>query len=253
MLKVGMRARVTVQDQEYQGEVTSIANQAEPSNWFSPSVKRYATVIKIDGKSTGLRPGMTAEVEILAANLTGVLTVPEQAVVEDRGEFVSYVANGGTPEERKVELGLSDGTHIQIKNGLRENEPVYQNPRKFNANAHSLASEDERVDVSKRFGTTQVRPVAPAAAVDGRGPGPRGGEMRADSADKPVGPGPEGRQRGPGMRDRAAAGPTAGDAAARGAGAEDRGPRRRGREDAGGRGDSPRGSGTGPRAERSET
>src|SRR5207253_436173 len=55
MLKVGMRARVTVQDQEFQGEITSIANQAEPSNWFSPSVKRYATVIKIDGRSTGLR------------------------------------------------------------------------------------------------------------------------------------------------------------------------------------------------------
>jgi len=61
-LRPGMRARVKIQDREFQGEIGSIANQPEPGNWFSTSVKEYATIVKIDGEPEGLKPGMTAEV-----------------------------------------------------------------------------------------------------------------------------------------------------------------------------------------------
>ncbi|MBM4001356.1 MAG: HlyD family efflux transporter periplasmic adaptor subunit, partial [Planctomycetes bacterium] len=68
-IRRGMRARIKIQDREVQGTVESIANQPEPGNFFSSSVKKYATIVKIGGESTGLKPGMTAEVEILVDHL----------------------------------------------------------------------------------------------------------------------------------------------------------------------------------------
>jgi HlyD family secretion protein len=254
LIQLGMRARVTVQDQEYQGEITYIANQAEPPSPFSPSVKRYSTIVKIDGRSTGLRPGMTAEVEILAANLTGVLTVPEQAVVEIGGEYFCYVPGASEPQARKVELGLSDGTHIEIKSGLQERDRVYQNPRKFATNAHSISSDDEHVDVTKRFGSSSLPRPAGADAQRGLRAQP-GADPRGPRAEAPAGvPGEDshsGRPGGPGMRGPRTGGPGGADAATGPTGdpgAGDRGPRerggrRRGADDAGPGG--PRGNGAG--------
>jgi hypothetical protein len=206
LIQPGMRARVTVQDQEYQGEIIYIANQAEPPSPFSPSVKRYSTIVKIDGESTNLRPGMTAEVQILVANLRNVVSVPEQTIVETNGEYFCYLANGGEPQERKVQLGLSDGVHIEIKDGLRENDVVYQNPRRYAPNSTSIASQDENVDVAKRFGSSTRKPgLADANAAGGLPPTRAGG----DPGGPDFQPGPEMRQRRPGSRER---GPGAGSA-----------------------------------------
>ena len=56
---------------------TSVANQAEPTNFFTGNVKEYAAIVSIDSDPHGLRPGMTAAVEILVANLKNVLSVSE--------------------------------------------------------------------------------------------------------------------------------------------------------------------------------
>ena len=93
----GMRANVNIQDREFQGEVVSVASQPEPTSFFTASVKEYATLVKIDGHTTGLKPGMTAEVEILVADLKDVLSVPVQAVVEQGGGFACWVLEHGQP------------------------------------------------------------------------------------------------------------------------------------------------------------
>ena len=95
-----MRARIRILDRELQGAVSSIANQPEPTSFFSASVKEYGTIVKIDGQPEGLRPGMTAEVEILVAHLKDVLTLPVAAVVEQRGKYLLLGHGGrqsGTP------------------------------------------------------------------------------------------------------------------------------------------------------------
>jgi multidrug resistance efflux pump len=60
LLKIGMPARITVQDRVYKGKVVAVANQPEPGGWFSASVKEYAATVSIDGEIAGLKPGMTA-------------------------------------------------------------------------------------------------------------------------------------------------------------------------------------------------
>lgn len=183
-LRTGMRAVVKIQDRELQGTIASIANQAEPNSFFSGNVKEYATIIKIDGHPDGLKPGMTAQVEVLVQELKDVLQVPVQCVVEKGGKFYAWVKTPKKVERRALRLGGTNDTEIEIQDGLSEGELVLQNPRAEMPDAR----EEEAVaaggiDVKKRFG--DAAPGGPdAQSPGGRGPGGPGG-----MAGGPGGPG----------------------------------------------------------------
>ena len=167
-LQRGMRARIQIQDHEYQGVVTSIANQPEPSNWYSGNVKEYAAIASIDSDPHGLRPGMTAAVEILVADLPDVLTVPVQAVVEQNGRFSCWVNTPAGPQKRPVVLGMSNNTRIEIQDGLSEGEDVLLNPRATVEEAREDSVSQEKIDVKSKFGGD--KPVT--LPQTSRGPGP---------------------------------------------------------------------------------
>jgi HlyD family secretion protein len=188
-LAPGMRANVNIQDREFQGEVVSVANQPEPTSFFSSSVKAYATIVRIDGRTTGLKPGMTAGVEILVADLKDVLSVPVQAVVEQGGGFACWVLEHGQPQRRSVLLGASNSTVIEIKDGVKEGDEVLLNPRAVVPTAHDdVATVGEKVDVAKRFGVAHPVSAGPATALKGA-PGVVGsGTRTADSRSTKSGP-----------------------------------------------------------------
>ncbi|MEX2111867.1 MAG: HlyD family efflux transporter periplasmic adaptor subunit, partial [Pirellulales bacterium] len=175
-LKRGMLARIRIQDRDYQGTVTSVATQAEPSNWFSGNVKEYGAVVSIDSDPVGLRPGMTAAVEVLIANLTNVLSVPVQAVVEKSGKFYGWVSTPQGIEARPVVLGLANNTRIEVKDGLTEGERVLLNPRAVVQEAREETKAEDTVDVKERFGGDQPRNMPDiGGAPEGRGAGGPGG------------------------------------------------------------------------------
>ncbi len=157
----GLRARIKVQDREFQGVITSVANQPEPGNWFSGNVKEYAAIVAIESDPTGLRPGMTAAVEILVANLKDVLSVPVQAVVEKKGEFFCWVNGPGGVERRKIELGLGNNTRIQVTKGLQEGDDVLLNPRASIAEARVDDRSEDAVNVKERFGGDKPAELPP--------------------------------------------------------------------------------------------
>jgi HlyD family secretion protein len=128
-IKPDMPARITIQDREYQGRVIRIANQPERTSWFSANVKEYATTVSIEGETEGLRPGMTAKVTILVHNLTGVVTVPVSAVVEQREGFFCWVKTPRGPERRPLVLGRTNDKLIEVVDGVKEGDEVYRNPR----------------------------------------------------------------------------------------------------------------------------
>ncbi len=171
-LRRGMRARIRIQDHEYQGVVTTVANQPEPTNFFSGSVKEYAAIVSIDSDPHGLRPGMTAAVEILVANLPNVLSVPVQAVVEKNAKFYAWTEEAGGPVKHIVELGLSNNTRIEIKTGLSEGQDVLLNPRASIEEAREEQRVDEKVDVKKKFGDDKPAELPTAQS----GPGGAGAD-----------------------------------------------------------------------------
>ncbi len=125
---VGQQASVSIDafpDERLTGVVTKVAVVADSGNSFmNPDLKVYPTTIKIDGIHEWLRPGMSAEVEILVDSLEDVVYVPLQAVTYDGNQRVVYVDNGGRAVRREVEVGTFSESFIQIRSGLREGERV---------------------------------------------------------------------------------------------------------------------------------
>lgn len=122
-------ANVTIQGRQLNGRVTNIANQPAPAEFWSGNVKEYPTIIAIDENSEGLRPGMTAECEILVEKLQDVLLIPMSAVIEWQGEYLCWVATPSGTERRPLLLGTSNDRMVEVKDGVKEGERVVLNPR----------------------------------------------------------------------------------------------------------------------------
>ena len=75
-----------------------------------------------------IRSGYSANAEIVLERAENVLAIPESAI-EFSGDstFVYVLTKAGTPQEfrrQPVEVGMSDGIKIAIKNGIHEKEQV---------------------------------------------------------------------------------------------------------------------------------
>lgn len=175
-LHPGMPASIVIQGKPFKGHVVSIANQPESQSYFSANVKEYGTIVAIDGSPSGLRPGMTAQVTILIAEVKDAVLLPVTAVVEKRDGFYSYLRNNGRIEERKLQIGRTNDTYIEIQDGVKEGDVVIRNPRAVVAAAREEVSLDERTASRSQFGEGRN---AQATAGDGR---PDGGPRRREEA-----------------------------------------------------------------------
>lgn len=124
----GQKVKVRVDafpEEELTGEVQKIAVLPDSQNrWMNPDLKVYATTIYVDGTHDWLKPGLSAQAEIIVAQLPDVIQVPLQAVFPDNGQQVCYVAHLGEDERRVVETGDFNESFVEIKSGLKEGEVV---------------------------------------------------------------------------------------------------------------------------------
>lgn len=127
-VRSGQSVRVTVDafpNVSYRGTVKSVAVLPEQSSWSGSDTKVYQTIITIDERVEGLKPGMTAVSEIMVESIPDVLTVPLYAVVERNKQ--TYVVVKDDDDQicpRPVELGQASDTRVSIESGLSEGESV---------------------------------------------------------------------------------------------------------------------------------
>jgi HlyD family secretion protein len=137
------------------GLVVRVAPLPDPGAMATWDPKVYTTIVRLMDNQQGLRPGMTARVEILINELDNVLTVPVQAVLHfDGRDQVSVKKPDGTFERREVITGEMSEKLIQIKDGLGSGDVVALNP-------FALLSETEKRQL-------QSTPAQPAARQPGR-------------------------------------------------------------------------------------
>ncbi|MBN1484423.1 MAG: efflux RND transporter periplasmic adaptor subunit [Chloroflexia bacterium] len=98
---------------------------------LSPSVGQGIVTYRVRVEVTDLggaavRPGMTANVNIVTARAEGVLVVPRRAVQIEEGQaYVERLTADDQLEKIPVELGLGDAFSIEIVSGLQEGDRLF--------------------------------------------------------------------------------------------------------------------------------
>lgn len=125
-IKVDLKAQIRLEgfsDQLLDGTVTSVAGMAASSYG---SVQNYDTIIKINKLPDDLavKPGMTAEVDILVGTFKDVVAVPVGAITEHFGQNFVYVQQGSAFERRRIEIDRSTHSFVEVIKGLDKGEIV---------------------------------------------------------------------------------------------------------------------------------
>jgi HlyD family secretion protein len=110
-------------DQRLKGTISYVSELAASS--FSDSKTYDATVlIKEFPSAIALKPGMTAEVEILIGTYEDILAVPVGCVTEHFQQSYVYVQNGHVFERRAVKVGRTTHSFIEILDGLSVDDVI---------------------------------------------------------------------------------------------------------------------------------
>lgn len=124
-IKMGQKVYVTVEavpDKKFTGVVTKVnALPSEGSN----GLVNYAVEVTIKDPGLELKDGMTCSVSFVIKEVKDCLIVPYQAVKLVQGKQVVKVLDGqGQQVEKQIKTGFTDGTSVEVIEGLRGNETV---------------------------------------------------------------------------------------------------------------------------------
>ena len=88
--------------------------------------KALPVVVRVANTDGTLQPGQYASAGITVADNTQRLTVPVQAVQDERGQSIVWIIENNTVKRRAVTLGRRDaeGIRVEITDGLKGNEAV---------------------------------------------------------------------------------------------------------------------------------
>ncbi len=135
-IKPGLEAKVTLPDRTLDGKVVTVSSVTRPAGWWTGNVVKYDTIVELPSEE-GLKPGMSAEVEVLIERHENVLTIPVTAVVETaQGDFCWVQTTQGF-ERRLLQLGDTDDTFLVVEGGLQEGDEVVINPLAYVEEAQS--------------------------------------------------------------------------------------------------------------------
>ena len=93
------------------------------------SARDFPLQIEIEQSHPRVRPGMTARVHIVTATVKDALSVEHNLVFNDNetGEWFVFARSPepkAAPVKTKVELGVRDDLHVEIKSGLAETAEI---------------------------------------------------------------------------------------------------------------------------------
>ena len=124
-LKVGQKAQITLDafgdSRVFEAKIISI----DPAERMIEGVPTYKTTFEFIKEESGIKPGMTANINIVTARKNNVLLVPLRAVISKEGRKIVRVQAKGGIEEREVETGLEGSFgDVEIVKGLKEGEKI---------------------------------------------------------------------------------------------------------------------------------
>ena len=105
-------------------EITFTGKISHISSIMNPEERTVHFWAEFNNATRQLRPGMFAEQVIVLEKGTEVLSVPLNAVFEDKGSWFVFVEFGETYTKQEVVVGARDDQYVEIKEGLFPEEYV---------------------------------------------------------------------------------------------------------------------------------
>lgn len=114
-------------DKVFQGTVSEIDYSPKDDS----SVVNYKITALIEGDTSELRTGMTANIIITTLDITDTIAIPQRSLIEKNdGAFVTVINEKGKHEQVPVTLGREgNGGMVEIVDGIKEGETIVLNPR----------------------------------------------------------------------------------------------------------------------------
>ena len=107
----------------FHGKVTKLAPMATPQPG-APDIQVFEMLIDIEEQDERLKPGMSAEIEIVLETVPNALSVPLNAVFRLDGKPMVYRRDGRSFEPIEVELGKHNAIAVIIKSGLSAGDVI---------------------------------------------------------------------------------------------------------------------------------
>ena len=124
-MKVGDQVSISFsayEDTTYEGVIESITTTATSRNSATVS---YPVTILIQGDTSKIYGGMTADVTFIIEEMQDVIYVPRKAIVEENGKKYVYTKLGEEYVLTAVTTGFTDGANVEILSGLQEGDIYY--------------------------------------------------------------------------------------------------------------------------------
>jgi HlyD family secretion protein len=124
------------------GQPASLRLDALPDRPIAGVVSKLDPTVRMDSKgartlrlevlvsdlanavAAGIRPGMSANVDVVVAEKKDVQSLPTNVIVGRGTKRSVYLIENGVARERPVEVGISSWERTEIKSGLREGDRV---------------------------------------------------------------------------------------------------------------------------------
>jgi HlyD family secretion protein len=123
-IRLGQGVQVTVEgdSEAYSGRLVRL----------SPAIQEQTRTLiveaEVDNRQSKLRPGSFAKVEIETNSKTTAVMVPTTAIVTFAGIQKVFLVKDSSAIERTVQVGRTEGDHVEVTDGLKAGEKVVVSP-----------------------------------------------------------------------------------------------------------------------------
>jgi HlyD family secretion protein len=132
MVRTGQTAFVkldSIPDQRFRGVVQKVAILPDSQARFgNPNLKVYSTEIVITDPLPEVKPGVSAQAEIIITNVSNTFPVPVQAVTTLRGRQVVYAQAGKRAVPIPVQVGMFNTRFIEVTSGVQAGDRILLSP-----------------------------------------------------------------------------------------------------------------------------
>jgi len=122
-LKAGQKVEIgfdAIRGKIYSGKVRRIS----PSSTVDQNIVVYPVEVEILESDERIRPGMTADLNVITDEAKDVICIPKEALIENDGRTMVLTKKEGNVVPMPIVTGLEGDVKVEIKSGLLEGDTV---------------------------------------------------------------------------------------------------------------------------------